>query len=96
MGAVATDTALRDALRRVLTPPDEVPEPDVARPAAVLLPLVEDPEPWIVFTKRTEDLPRHPGEISFPGGMRAAGEQPRAVHAAEVFLNRSARPFAVT
>ena len=74
MGAVATDTALRDALRRVLTPPDEVPQPDVARPAAVLLLLVEDPEPWIVFTKRTEDLPRHPGEISFPGGMRAAGD----------------------
>ena len=75
MGVVATDTALRDALRRRLTPVEGVREPDVERPAAVLLPLVEDPEPWIVFTKRTEDLPRHPGEISFPGGMRHAEDR---------------------
>jgi len=38
------------------------------RLASVLLPIVEDRT--IVFTKRTEDLPRHPGEISFPGGIR--------------------------
>ena len=68
---MATDTARRDALRSALVPADLVRAPDVARPAAVLLPLVEDPEPWIVFTKRTDDLPRHPGEISFPGGMRS-------------------------
>jgi 8-oxo-dGTP pyrophosphatase MutT (NUDIX family) len=36
----------------------------------VLLPLVDGPEASVVFTKRTDDLPRHPGEISFPGGMR--------------------------
>jgi 8-oxo-dGTP pyrophosphatase MutT (NUDIX family) len=70
MDVVTIDTALRDALRSALTPFDGVREPDVAMPAAVLLPLVEEPEPWIVFTKRTDELPRHPGEISFPGGMR--------------------------
>jgi 8-oxo-dGTP pyrophosphatase MutT (NUDIX family) len=75
MDVVAIDTALRDALRSALTPMDDVGEPDVARPAAVLLPLVEDPEPWIVFTKRTDELPRHPGEISFPGGMRHPGDR---------------------
>jgi 8-oxo-dGTP pyrophosphatase MutT (NUDIX family) len=74
MDGVAIDTALRDALRSALTPIDGVGEPDVARPAAVLLPLVEEPEPWIVFTKRTDELPRHPGEISFPGGMQNAGD----------------------
>jgi 8-oxo-dGTP pyrophosphatase MutT (NUDIX family) len=31
---------------------------------------VDGPEPSVVFTKRTDELPRHPGEISFPGGMR--------------------------
>jgi 8-oxo-dGTP pyrophosphatase MutT (NUDIX family) len=67
---VATGTDLRDALRSALSPADLVVEPDVVRPAAVLLPFVGDPEPWIVFTKRTDELPRHPGEISFPGGMR--------------------------
>ena len=75
MGSVATGTALREALRSRLTPVERVAVPDVARPAAVLLPLVEDPEPWIVFTKRTDDLPRHPGEISFPGGMRHEGDR---------------------
>jgi 8-oxo-dGTP pyrophosphatase MutT (NUDIX family) len=37
----------------------------------VLVPLyVRDDELHAVFTKRREDLRRHPGEISFPGGRR--------------------------
>jgi 8-oxo-dGTP pyrophosphatase MutT (NUDIX family) len=37
--------------------------------AAVLVPLyVHDGEPYAVFTRRREDLRRHAGEISFPGG----------------------------
>jgi 8-oxo-dGTP pyrophosphatase MutT (NUDIX family) len=37
--------------------------------AAVLVPLyVQDGELHAVFTKRRDDLRRHPGEISFPGG----------------------------
>ena len=39
--------------------------------AAVLVPLyVRDGELHAVFTKRREDLRRHAGEISFPGGRR--------------------------
>ncbi|HXE46626.1 MAG TPA: CoA pyrophosphatase [Conexibacter sp.] len=39
--------------------------------AAVLVPLyLRDDELHAVFTKRREDLRRHPGEISFPGGRR--------------------------
>jgi len=39
--------------------------------AAVLVPLyVRGDELHAVFTKRREDLRRHPGEISFPGGRR--------------------------
>ncbi len=37
-------------------------------PAAVLLPIVARAEPTILFTKRSEDLPRHAGQVSFPGG----------------------------
>jgi 8-oxo-dGTP pyrophosphatase MutT (NUDIX family) len=38
--------------------------------AAVLVPFLETEGQWsLVFTKRTEDLSRHKGEISFPGGM---------------------------
>lgn len=41
------------------------------RPAAVLLPLlIRDGEECVLFTRRTEHLPHHPGEISFPGGAR--------------------------
>jgi 8-oxo-dGTP pyrophosphatase MutT (NUDIX family) len=39
-----------------------------ARDAAVLIPLVASPEPTLVFTVRTDTLPSHKGQISFPGG----------------------------
>jgi 8-oxo-dGTP pyrophosphatase MutT (NUDIX family) len=40
------------------------------RPAAVLMPLWDDGKRvQVVFTKRTETLPSHAGQISFPGGM---------------------------
>jgi 8-oxo-dGTP pyrophosphatase MutT (NUDIX family) len=44
--------------------------------AAVLVPLFEDPGGALhaVFTRRRQDLRRHPGEISFPGGRRDAHE----------------------
>jgi 8-oxo-dGTP pyrophosphatase MutT (NUDIX family) len=44
--------------------------------SAVLLPLFgwPDEEPGLVFTKRREDLRRHAGEISFPGGRRDPGD----------------------
>lgn len=38
-------------------------------PAAVLCPIVERPAGLrMLFTRRTEHLPRHAGQISFPGG----------------------------
>src|SRR5881397_822171 len=61
---------LRENLRSSLAPVTDVAPAAGRRPAAVLLPLVDGPDPSILFTKRTDDLPRHPGEISFPGGMR--------------------------
>lgn len=43
--------------------------------AAVLVPvLTAGPEPRLVFTKRTDTLSRHAGEISFPGGLADSGE----------------------
>jgi 8-oxo-dGTP pyrophosphatase MutT (NUDIX family) len=44
--------------------------------SAVLVPLYEDAagELHAVFTRRREDLSRHAGEISFPGGRRDDGE----------------------
>ena len=39
--------------------------------AAVLLPIVlSRPQPTLLFTRRTETLSRHSGQVSFPGGRR--------------------------
>lgn len=38
------------------------------RTAAVLIPLLDMPEPEMVFTRRAEHLPQHAGQVSFPGG----------------------------
>jgi len=42
--------------------------PRTLAPAAVLLPIVQRDEPTILFTRRTEHLSRHAGQVSFPGG----------------------------
>ncbi len=44
--------------------------------SAVLVPLYlgDDGRVHAVFTKRRDDLRRHPGEISFPGGRRDDGD----------------------
>ena len=39
-----------------------------ARDAAVLIPVVRRNDPTLLFTVRTETLPSHSGQISFPGG----------------------------
>jgi 8-oxo-dGTP pyrophosphatase MutT (NUDIX family) len=49
---------------------DPRPEPDPGeRLAAVLALLIEEPEPALLFTERAATLRRHPGEVSFPGGL---------------------------
>jgi 8-oxo-dGTP pyrophosphatase MutT (NUDIX family) len=65
------DEPLRSGLQRVLLSPEEAIRLEVRgrTDAAVLVPLyVHDGEPYAVFTRRREDLRRHAGEISFPGG----------------------------
>ncbi|MFN2388486.1 MAG: CoA pyrophosphatase, partial [Actinomycetota bacterium] len=49
-----------------------------ARPAAVLVPLVAAPDPFLIFTVRADTLPSHQGQISFPGGSLGPGETPSA------------------
>ena len=74
---------LRSRLARAFRPLDVVPEdvpPNLAelldllptpvlRPAAVLVPIrLAENGASVVLTRRTDDLPTHPGQISFPGG----------------------------
>ncbi|MGH6788635.1 MAG: CoA pyrophosphatase [Pseudolabrys sp.] len=45
------------------------------RPAAVLVPVIDRPEPTVLLTQRAQHLPDHPGQISFPGGKIEAGDE---------------------
>jgi 8-oxo-dGTP pyrophosphatase MutT (NUDIX family) len=68
-----------DELRAVLLSPDEAVAMDAVGgriDAAVLVPLYLDRGSLhAVFTKRREDLSRHAGEISFPGGRQDFPEE---------------------
>jgi 8-oxo-dGTP pyrophosphatase MutT (NUDIX family) len=69
--------SVRDELRRVLLDVESAMALDVLgrTDAAVLVPLyLERGELHAVFTRRREDLRRHAGEISFPGGRYDEGE----------------------
>lgn len=60
-----------DPLRSVLTRrvPLILPPEATRRQAAVLLPLFKDATDYhLLFTKRTETLKHHKGQVSFPGG----------------------------
>ena len=68
---------LRDAFERghraspELLAGDVLDEEAVGRgitPAAVLVPIVERPDPTVILTLRPETMRKHPGQISFPGG----------------------------
>jgi 8-oxo-dGTP pyrophosphatase MutT (NUDIX family) len=44
------------------------------RPAAVLVPIVDRPEPTVLLTQRTTELSSHAGQIAFPGGKIDASD----------------------
>jgi 8-oxo-dGTP pyrophosphatase MutT (NUDIX family) len=70
--------AIADRLRARLLTPTEAMALDVPgrTDAAVLVPLhIGGGALHVVFTKRREDMRRHPGEISFPGGRRDPGDR---------------------
>ena len=62
---------LKDRIKTALATHERIPMAPGPVPAAVLLPLyLKEGEYHILFTKRTEHLHHHRGEISFPGGVR--------------------------
>ncbi|HEX8100621.1 MAG TPA: CoA pyrophosphatase [Actinomycetota bacterium] len=84
---------LQDSLRtRLVTRPEYQPRVD-AELAAVLVPiLLAEPGPRVVFTKRTDTLSRHAGEISFPGGLSDPGEPVAATALREAQEELGLRP----
>lgn len=68
-----TAEKIRSVLRD--SPPDiEMGESRVRR-AAVIVPIIWRTEPAILFTRRTEHLPSHAGQICFPGGGYAPTDE---------------------
>jgi len=43
-------------------------------PAAVLVAVVDRPEPTIILTERPKTMRKHPGQVSFPGGRIDPGD----------------------
>lgn len=71
-GFEETVARIRAALATRRARPLDVPG---YRPAAVLVPLLDRAAgPTVLFTRRTEHVPHHKGEVSFPGGAREPGE----------------------
>ena len=58
----------RIAMRLDREPQELKPSGDPFRPAAVIVPIVERIEPSVLFTRRTEHLSSHAGQVCFPGG----------------------------
>jgi len=62
-------TALLQIAEQLASYPAKPMERGELRSAAVLVPLfLRNNQPWVLFTRRTEQLKNHGGEISFPGG----------------------------
>lgn len=67
----------RELARRLDALPQTFGTTASSRLAAVLVPILEvDGFDHLVLTRRRDDLPSHPGQISFPGGAREGGESP--------------------
>ena len=65
------ESGVRDLQVYGYRPPDYSPDDGPFRPgrtAAVLVALLDLPEPELVLTRRADHLPQHPGQVSFPGG----------------------------
>jgi 8-oxo-dGTP pyrophosphatase MutT (NUDIX family) len=60
---------------RLESVPTELRLGETLKPAAILLPIVERDEPSVLLTKRTETMPTHAGQISFPGGRLHAADK---------------------
>ena len=65
-----TDPAAKGARGDLDLNPDMWERAGVAatRPAAVLVPVIDRPEPSVLLTLRTQELASHAGQVAFPGG----------------------------
>ena len=95
---------LSDRLREALLRPAESAliagdlkqaHPPELRPAAVLIPVVERPEPGVILTVRHAEMRTHAGQIAFPGGRIDAGEDAAAAAVREAWEELELEPATV-
>jgi 8-oxo-dGTP pyrophosphatase MutT (NUDIX family) len=72
---MSTAAELKERILRALEGPRQVLERSGLVRSAVLVPVVlEAPEPRVIFTRRTDRVATHKGQISFPGGATEPGD----------------------
>lgn len=64
----ALDQGLADSLMLIEADSRTLLERGPTTPAAVLVAIVNRPDPTVILTLRTETIRRHPGQVAFPGG----------------------------
>tara|TARA_B100000446_G_scaffold188206_1_gene221112 strand:- start:120 stop:716 length:597 start_codon:yes stop_codon:yes gene_type:complete len=64
-----------DLLRQRLPDYQRTELPLALPEAAVLMPLVDAPDPRVILTVRSSSMPTHAGEVAFPGGKRDPGDR---------------------
>ena len=67
---------LAELLADDLGPPEEFEETGKLRSSAVLLPLLQTSAgASLLFTRRSQSLPHHRGQVAFPGGIREEADR---------------------
>ena len=75
-GRVIPENEISRRLAAHKAPRAEQARDDVRRNAAVLVPLLSQNGEWkLLYTRRTEQVPHHKGQISFPGGAYEPGDE---------------------
>lgn len=78
-GGIGTGATTRTWRARIESRLDRAPSElqlgQALKPAAILFPIIEREEPSVLLTKRSENMPTHAGQISFPGGRFHAGDK---------------------
>lgn len=77
------ENRLRDSIQTNLADlPGREVSANGSRPAAVLIPIFQTEDQWrVLFTKRTDKVETHKGQVSFPGGSRDAEDDDLAATA---------------
>ena len=72
MSTVTTDALTARTRARLAARARRVVPPGPLIRAAVLVPIIDRGEPYLVFAKRTDRVGHHKGQIAFPGGTISA------------------------